>query len=45
MDTRTHFLRADARATETYLRATKIFNEKRELLVKLNSLNQELRDL
>jgi len=45
MDTRTNFVRADARATDTYLRATTIFNEKRELLSKLSSLNQEFRDL
>ena len=45
MNTKANCLRADARATDTYLRAKKIFDEKRELLSKLSLLNQKLRDL
>ncbi len=45
MDTRTKFLRPDARDTVIYTCATIIFNEKREMLSKLSLLKQELREL
>lgn len=45
MDTRTIFLKADVRASATYARATLIFNQKRELLARLSTINQELREL
>lgn len=45
MDARTNFYRPDVRENATYVRAARIFNEKREILQKLSELNRELRDL
>lgn len=45
MDTRVQFLRPDARTTPAYARAKTIFNEKRELFIKMNELNRELREI